>query len=165
MKSVLNCCHCSLSCVQLFVTTWNAAFQTSLSFTIFLSLLKLMSIESVILSNHLLFHRPLLFLPSIFPNIRVFSSELALHSWSELQFQHQSSQWIFRVDFLQDWLVWFPCCPRDSQKSSPAPQFESINSLALRLLYGSTLTSVHNYWKINNFDYIYVCWKSDISAF
>ena len=46
----------------------------------------------------------------------------------ELQLQHQSSPRIFRVDFLQDWLVWFPSCPRDSQESSPAPQFESINS-------------------------------------
>ena len=49
----------------------------------------------------------------------------------ELQLQHQSFQWIFRVDFLSDWLVWSPCCPRDSQESSPAPQFESINSSVL----------------------------------
>ena len=49
----------------------------------------------------------------------------------ELQLQHESFQWIFRVDFLWDWLVWSPCCPRDSQESSPAPQFEGINSLAL----------------------------------
>ena len=66
------------------------------------------------------------------------------HQWVKvLEFQHQSFQWIFRVDFLQDWLVWSPCCPRDSQESSPAPQFGSINSLALSLLYGPTLISVH----------------------
>ena len=53
----------------------------------------------------------------------------------ELQLQHQSFQWIFRVDFLKDWLVWSPCCPRDSQESSPAPQFKSINSSVLSLLY------------------------------
>ena len=53
----------------------------------------------------------------------------------ELQLHHQSFQWIFRVDFLQDWLVWFPCCPMDSQKSSPAPQFESISFLALSLYH------------------------------
>ena len=46
----------------------------------------------------------------------------------ELQLQHQSFQWILRTDFLYDWLVWAPCCPRHSQESSPAPQFESINS-------------------------------------
>ena len=60
----------------------------------------------------------------------------------ELQLQHQSFQWILRTDFLQDWLVWSPCCPRDSQESSPALQFESINSLALRLPYGPTLISI-----------------------
>ena len=50
----------------------------------------------------------------------------------ELQLQHQSFQWIFRVDFLLDWLVW-SCCPRDSQESFPTPQFKSMNSLVLQL--------------------------------
>ena len=59
----------------------------------------------------------------------------------ELQLQHQSFQWIFRTDFLQDGLVGSPCNPRDSQESYPAPQFKSINSWVLRLLYGPTLTS------------------------
>ena len=68
-----------LSPVQLFVTLWTAAHQTSLSFTISQSLLKLMSIESVMPSNHLILCCPLL-LPSIFPSIRVFSSELAFTS-------------------------------------------------------------------------------------
>ena len=70
----------------------------------------------------------------------------------ELQLQHQSFQEIFRVNFLSYWLVWSPYTPRDSQESSPAPQFESINSLALSLLYGPTLTSVHDYWKNHSFD-------------
>ena len=66
----------------------------------------------------------------------------------ELQLQHQSFQRIFRTDFLYDWQVWSPCSPRDSQESSPAPQFKSINPLqVLSLLYGPTLTSVHDYWK------------------
>ena len=52
----------------------------------------------------------------------------------ELQLQHLSFQWIFRIDFLWDWLVWSPYSPRDSLESSPAPQFESINSLVL--IYG-----------------------------
>ena len=65
----------SLSHVQLFVTSWTAAYQASLSFTVSLSLLKLMSIESVMPSNHLILCRPLLLLPSIFPSIRIFSSE------------------------------------------------------------------------------------------
>ena len=65
----------SLSYVQLFVTQWTAAHQASLSFTISQSLLKLMSIESVMPSNHLILCHPLLLLPSIFPSIRVFSNE------------------------------------------------------------------------------------------
>ena len=69
----------SLSCVQLFGTPWAAARQSSLSLTISQSLLKLMSIESVMLSNHLILCHPFLLLPSIFPSIRVFSSESALH--------------------------------------------------------------------------------------
>ena len=65
----------------------------------------------------------------------------------EFQFQHQSLQWIFRTDFLWDRLVGSSCSPRDSQESSPAPQFKSINSLALSFLYSPTLTSIHDYRK------------------
>ena len=69
----------SLSHVWIFATTWTAACQASLSITISWSLLRLMCIESVMPSNHLILCRPLLFLPSIFPSIRVFTNELALH--------------------------------------------------------------------------------------
>ena len=69
----------SLSCVQLFATPWTAEHQASLSITNSRSLLKLMSIESMMPSNHLILCRPLLRLPSIFPSIRVFSNVLALH--------------------------------------------------------------------------------------
>ena len=69
----------SFSCVRLFATPWTAACQASLSFTISWSLLKLMSIESVMPSNHLTLCRPLLLLPSVFPSIRVFSNESTLH--------------------------------------------------------------------------------------
>ena len=83
----------------------------------------------------------------------------------ELQLQHQSFQWIFRVDFLKNWLVWSPCSPRDSQESSPAPQFESMSSSVLSLLYDTTFTSVHDYWKNHSFNYMDLCWQSDISSF
>ena len=69
-----------------------------------------------------------------------------------LPFQHQSFQWIFRVDFLSGWLIW-SCCPRNSEESSPAPQFKSINSSVLSLLYGTTFTFIHDYWKNQSFDY------------
>ena len=82
----------------------------------------------------------------------------------EFQLQHQSVQWIFRVDFLKNWLVWSPCCPRDCQESSPGSQFESINSLALSLLYGPTLMSIHDYWKNHSFDHTDLCQQSGASA-
>ena len=77
----------------------------------------------------------------------------------ELQLQHQCFQWLFRTDFLSDWLVGSNCCPRDSQESSPTPQFKSINSLVLSLLYGPTLTSIHHYWKNHSFGYTDPCHK------
>ena len=70
----------------------------------------------------------------------------------ELQLQHQSRLWIFRVDFLWDLLVWSPCYTRDSQESSPAPKFKRISSSVLNFLYGPTLTSIHDYWKKHSFD-------------
>ena len=70
----------------------------------------------------------------------------------ELQLQHQSFQWIFRIDFLYNWLVWSPFCPRDSQESSLAPYFESINFSVFSLLYGPVLTLEHDYWKNHSFD-------------
>ena len=60
----------------------------------------------------------------------------------------------------KDWLVWSPCNPRDSQVSSPTPQFKSINSLALSFLYSPTLTSIHDCWKNHNFGYMDLCWQS-----
>ena len=83
----------------------------------------------------------------------------------ELQLQHQSFQWGFRVNFLSDWLVWSPCWPRDSKELSPAPQFKGINSLALHPLYGPAITTVHDHWEGHNLDYTDLCWQSDVSAF
>ena len=85
-----------------------------------------------------------------FPETSLFQWVSSSHQMAkvlELQLQHQSFQWIFRVDFLYNWLVWSPCSLRDSQESSPAPQFESINSLVLSFPYGPILTSIHNYRK------------------
>ena len=82
----------------------------------------------------------------------------------ELQLQHQSFQWVFRVDFLFDWLIW-SYCPRDSGEPSPALQFESVNSLVLSLLHGPTLTSIHDYWENHSFDCMDLCWQSDVSVF
>ena len=83
----------------------------------------------------------------------------------ELQLQHQSFQWTFRTAFPQDGLVGSPCSPKDSQESSPTPQFKSINSPALSLLYCPALISMHDYWKNHSFDQTDLCWQSDASAF
>ena len=76
---------------------------------------------------------------------------------SVLELQHQSFQWIFNVDFLYNWLVWFPCCTRDFQESSPAPLFDGINYSVLSLLYGPSLTTLHDYWENHSFDYTDHC--------
>ena len=82
----------------------------------------------------------------------------------ELQLQHQSFQWTLRVDFLLDGLAWSPCCPRDSQEPSPAPQFESINSSVLCHLYGPTLTFIRDYRKNHSFEYRDLC-RQQMSPF
>ena len=82
-----------------------------------------------------------------------------------LELQHQSFQWIVTIDFLEDWLVWSPCCPRDSQESSLAPEFKSISSSALSLLYGPTLTAILDTWKNHSFEFTELCQQSDVSAF
>ena len=83
----------------------------------------------------------------------------------EFQLQHQSFQRTLRTDLLYKRLVGSPCSLRDSQESSPTPQFKSINSLALSLLYSPTLTSIHDYWKNHSLDQMDFCWQSNVSAF
>ena len=83
----------------------------------------------------------------------------------EFQLQHRSFQWTPRTDLLQDGLVGSPCSPRDSQESSPTPQFKSINFLALSFLHSPTLTSIHDHWKKHSLDEMDFCWQSNVSAF
>ena len=114
-----------------------------------------MSTESVMPSNHLILCCPLLLLPPIPPSIRVFSSESTLHM--ELQLQHHSFQRNLRADLLQNGLVGSPCSPRDSQASSPTPQFKNINSLAIIPLHSPTLTSIHDHRKNHSLDCCCCC--------
>ena len=129
-------------------------------------LLRLISIESV-MPNLILCH-PLLFPLSIFPSIGVFSNESVLHiRWSKywsfsfsISPSNEYSRLIsFRIDSLT------PCSSRDSQESSPTPQFKSINSSALCFLYSSTFTSIHDYWKNHSFDQTDLCRQNNVSAF
>ena len=146
----------SHSVVSNSVTPWTAASQASLSITNSRDLLKLMSTESVMPSNHLILCHPLLFLPSIFPSIRVFSHESALcirwpKYWSFSFNISPSNEQSGLISFRMDWFG-SPCSPRDSQESSPAPQFKSINSSALSLLHSPTLTFIHDHWKNHRLD-------------
>ena len=157
----------SLSRVQLFETPWTATHQATLSITNSQCAPKPMSIELVMPSNHLILCHPLLLLPSIFPSIRVFSNASALRirwpkywSFSSSPSSEYSGFTSFRID-------WFDNCwySRDSWESSLTPQFKSMNSLVLSLLYGPILTSIHDCWKNHNSDFVDLCQQRNVSAF
>ena len=121
------------------------ACQASLSITISWSLPKLMSIESVMPSNHLILCCPLLLPPSIFPSIRMSQ----FFAWGGQRTGVSASASVLPMN-TQDWspLGWTVgslCSPKDSQESSPTPQFKNINSSSLSPLYNPTLTSIHDY--------------------
>ena len=155
-----------LSCVWLFATPWTAARQASLSVTNSWGLLKLMSIESVMPSNHLIFCFPLLPLPSIFPSIGVFSNESVLHIrcpkyWSFSFSISPSNEYSGLISFRMDW---FDLAVQGSLKSLLQHHSSKASilwcsvfftvqlSLVLSFLYGPTLTSIHDYWKNHSFD-------------
>ena len=159
----------SLGRVGLFVTPWIAALQAYLSITNSRSLLKLMPIELVMPSSHLILCHPFLLLP---PNPsqhqHLFQWVNSLHEVAkvlEFQLQHQSFQWTPRTYRLQDGLVGSPCSPRDSQESSPTPQFKSINFLVLSFLHSPILTFIQDHWKNHSLDQTDVCWQNNVSAF
>ena len=126
----------SLWYVQILVNPWIIACQASLSFTISQSLLKFVSTESVMLSNFLILCHSLLLLPSIFSSIKFlwFLAFVCLLPVSWLftsggqSFETSASTAVFVMDIwcwiFWNWLVWYPCCLRDSQESSPAPRFK-----------------------------------------
>ena len=133
----------SLSCGWLFASPWIAARQASLSITNSQSLLKLMPIKSVMPSSHLILCRPLLLLPPIPPSIRVFSNESTLRMrwpkyWSFSFSISPSNEHPGLISFRMDWLDLL-AVQRDSQESSPTPQFKSINFSALSFLHSPTL--------------------------
>ena len=108
------------------------------------------------------------FLPSMFPSIRVFSNESVLHirwpkyrsfSFSISPSKEYSGLISFRID-------WFDLLAvQGTLKSLLQPQLKSINSSSLSFLYSPTLTSIHDYWKNHSFDYVDLCWQSEVSVF
>ena len=159
----------SPSRVQLFVTSWTAARQASLSFTTSLSLLKFMYLGSVMTSNHLILCCPLFLLPSIFPSIRVFANESAVcikwpNYWRFNFSISPSSEYSELISLRIDWLD-FLAVERTLESLLQHHNFESINSLVLYLLYGPALTTVCYYWKDHSFDYMQLCWQSRCLCF
>ena len=157
-----SCCSVAQLCL-FFPTPRTAACQASLSFPISRSLLKFTSIELMMPSNHLILFNPLFLLPSIFPNVRVFSSDSAVRirwpkhwSFSNCSFSEYSGLTSLRLTGLISLL---------SKELSVlfGPQFESTSSLVLSLHYGPILTFIHDYWKNHSFNYTDLCQQSHVS--
>ena len=153
----------SLSVVSYFL--WP---QASLSFTASQSLLRLMSIESVMPSNHVILCRPLLLLPSIFPSIRAFPNESALRIrlpkyWSFSFSISPSNEYSWLISFRMDWLDLLAV--QETVKSLLQHHSSKAWILRCSAFNGSTLTAVHDYWENRSFDYRYFCQQSNVSAF
>ena len=147
----------SCSVVSDSVTPWTTACQASLSITNSQSPPKLMSIVSVMPSNHLILCRPLLLPPSILPSNRVFSNESVLSIrwpkyWSfSFSFSlSPSNEYSGLISFRIDWFDLLAV--QGTQEPPPTPQFKSINSSALSFLYSPTHTSIDDQWKNQSFD-------------
>ena len=145
----------SLSRVQLFATPWTTAHQVSLFINNSWSLLKVMSIESVMSPNHLILCRLLFLLPSIFPSIRVFSSESALHiRWPKY--------WSFSFNIspsneYQGWLLLgltglISLLSKGHSRVFSNTTVQKHQFLALSLFHSPALTCIHDYWKNHSLD-------------
>ena len=138
----------SLSCVQLFVTPCTAAHQASLSIINSQNLLKLVSIQSVMPSNHLIFYCLLFLLPSIFPSIRVFSNESALHirwlKYESFSFSiSPSSEYSGLISFRMDWLDLLTV--QGTLKSLLQHHSSKPSILRCSAFFIVQLTSIHDY--------------------
>ena len=158
----------SLSRVQVFATPWTAARQASLSITNSWSLLKLMSIESVMPSNHLILYRPRLLLPLIFPSIRVFSTELVLRiRWSKYwSFSFNicpSNAYSGLISFRMDWLDLLAF--QGTLKSFLQHHSSKASILRHSDFFIVQLTSIHDYRKNHSIYYMDLCWQSNVYAF
>ena len=144
-----------LSHVQLFPTPWPAALQASLSIANSRSLLKLMSVQLVVPSSHLILCCSLILLPSIFSRIRVFSNESVLcirwpKYWSISFSISPSNEYSGLISFRMDWFDLLAV--QATQESSPTQQFKSTSSTVLSFLHSPTLTSIHDHRKNHSLD-------------
>ena len=165
----------SLSHVWLSVTPWTAARQASLSITNSQSLLNLMSIESLMPSDHLILCHPLLLLPPIPPSIRDFSNESTLRIrwpkyWSfsfRISASNEHPGLFFRMDWLDLLAVQGTLKSLLQHHSSKASILwcSDFFFFSFSFLYSPTLTSIHDHWKNHSLDQTDLCWQSNVSAF
>ena len=154
----------SLSHVQIFATPWTAAHQASLSITNSWNLLKLMSIESVMPSNHFILCRPLLLPLQSFPASGYFLVSRFFASGGQSIGASASASVL--LTNIQDRLTGLISLKsKGLSRVFSNTTVQSINSPALRFLYSPTLTSIHDYWKNHGFDWMKLCWQSNVSAF
>ena len=151
-----------------FGTPWTAAHQVPLSSIISQSLLKFMSIEPVMLFNHLIVCHPLLLLSSVFPRIRVFPSELALYIrwptyWSFSFSISPSNECLGLISLRINWFDLFVV--QGTLRVFSNNTVQKIDSSVLSFLYGPPVISTHDYWKNHSFDYTDFFQKSDFSNF
>ena len=151
-------------------TPWTAAHQASLSITNSQSLLKLMLIESMMPSKHLILCRPLLLLPSILPSIRVLSNESHFLFPSGGQSIGVSASTSVLPMNIQDWFPlgwtgWISLQAKGLSRVFSNTTVQKHHSSVLSFLYSPTVTSIHDYWKNYSFDYTDLCWQSNVSAF
>ena len=154
----------SFSHVQLFATPWAAARQASLSIPNSWSLFKLMPIELVIPSNHLILCCSLLLQPSIFPSIRIFSNESGAQSIGA------SASASFLPMNIQAWFslqltVLISLQSKEVSRVFSSTTIQKYPFFSIQLLYGPTLTSLCDYWKNHSVDYTHLCEQSDVPVF
>ena len=164
----MYCCYSVPKSGPTLCNPWTAACQVSLSFTISLSLLRLMSIESVIPSNHFIVCHHLLLLPSVFPCIRSFPKSWVFESGG--QGIGASALTLVLPMNIQCWFLLglihlISFLSKGLSRVFSSTTVWSISSSVLSLLYGPTLTPRHNYRKNHSFDSTDLCWQSDVSAF
>ena len=149
---ILKCC-CSVAKPRpTFAAPRIAACQASLSFTVSWSLLRLMSMELVMPPNHLILCPLALGLSQHQSAFHESAHCIRWPTYWNFSFSVSPSNEYSELISFRNWLVWSPCCARDSQESSAVPQFKSVNSSVLSFFYSPTLTSIHDYWKNHCFD-------------
>ena len=147
---------------------WIAESQASLSITKARSSLKLMCIESVMPSSHLILCHPLLHLPPVFPSIRIFSNESVLcirwpNYWSFGFSLSPSNEYSGLISFRIDWFELLSV--QGTLNNLQYYSSKTSTLLVLSLLYGLSLSPTHDYWKNHSFDYPDLCWQSGVPAF